>query len=62
MAPVSSDKATCPIEPVIWKSGATPRITSSGPMPIQSRYVWALKTTLPCVVIAPLGGPVVPEV
>ena len=36
-APVSRDSATCPIEPVMWNSGATPRITSRGPMPIQSR-------------------------
>ncbi len=37
VAPVSSDTATCPIEPVMWNSGATPKITSWGPMPIQSR-------------------------
>jgi hypothetical protein len=36
-APVSRQSAMCPMSPVMWNSGATPRTTSSGPMPIQSR-------------------------
>ncbi len=60
--PVSVATARCPTSPVMWNSGAIASTTSSDVSPIQSRYVRALNATLPCVFIAPFGGPVVPEV
>ena len=36
-APVSSESPMWAMRPVMWKSGATPRITSSAPTPTQSR-------------------------
>src|SRR5215218_396728 len=61
-APSSRLVVTPATRPVMWNRGATPSTTSSGPSPHHCRYVWLLKTTLPWVFIAPLGGPVVPEV
>ena len=61
-APSSRDTVTCPIRPVMWNSGATPRITASPSSSHHCRKVWLLNTTLAWVFMAPFGGPVVPEV
>jgi hypothetical protein len=51
-----------PISPVMWNSGAMPRIGIPSRNDIQSRQTWALNAMLACVFIAPFGLPVVPDV
>ena len=48
--------------PVAWNIGATTRVRSDAVTRITERTVPALNTRLPCVCMAPLGRPVVPEV
>src|SRR5664280_1057913 len=48
--------------PVMWKSGANAKIADPGARPVQAIITSALVARLACVVVAPLGTPLVPEV
>jgi len=63
--PSASVGSSCELQPVTWKSGTETRLRS-GSNPSRSprtRMTFStFVTKLPCVVIAPLGNPVVPDV
>ena len=61
-APHAPNPTSCDARPVAWNIGATTSVRSPPATPMTEPTVPALNTRLPCVCIAPLGEPVVPEV
>ena len=61
-APCAPNPTNCDAIPVAWNIGATTRVRSDVVAPITEPTVPALNSRLPCVCMAPLGRPVVPEV
>jgi hypothetical protein len=54
--------AMCATKPVMWEKGAAASRMSSRPKRNQTLNTSALKQTLPCVLHAAFGFPVVPDV
>ena len=62
MAPERSGRKAVKVRSAMWQSGRKASCSSSVPIGMKASALRIWKTTLRCDSIAPLAGPVVPEV